>query len=279
MDRNKIEEKDRRLVKKIRTIVEQKEKRTTRKKVFWKAPGIWLALIGIGLILFGLTVFRQPATTAVPDAADQTSTVGIEDTTAGVEKKASDESAAPIMEADAKDEATIDETDAPADSTPGDEPVESEAVSSISPVESDAPEVDVTTANADRAATTGTTAEAAVTPPPSPSSALHISHLVACGGVRDKQFVSAKSTFSLAADPFVMVWMRVLSKTPPYTLTHVYFVNGKHYCDVSLDIPYPHMRTWSKVTINRDIHIGRWHVDVVAENGEKLDQIEFTVVP
>ena len=37
--------------------------------------------------------------------------------------------------------------------------------------------------------------------------------------------------------------------------------------------------SWSKVTIDRDIHIGKWHVDVVNENGEILDQTEFTVEP
>jgi hypothetical protein len=62
-------------------------------------------------------------------------------------------------------------------------------------------------------------------------------------------------------------------------LTHVYSLNGNHYCDVPLQIPYPHMRTWSKITIDRDVHIGQWRVEVIAENGENLDQIEFTVVP
>jgi hypothetical protein len=108
---------------------------------------------------------------------------------------------------------------------------------------------------------------------------IQISQLVTCGDVKNKQYVLEKSTFSVSADPVAMVWMRVLSETPPFILQHVYSLNGEHYCDVSLNIRYPHMRTWSKVTIDRDIHVGKWHVDVVNEKGEILDHVEFTVGP
>ena len=75
-----------------------------------------------------------------------------------------------------------------------------------------------------------------------------------------------------------MVWMKVLSKKPPFTLTHVYYLNGQKYCEVPLAIRYHRMRTWSSVSLRSPDHIGKWRVDVIAENGTTLDQIAFTVV-
>jgi hypothetical protein len=272
MQKNEIEEKDRQVVQKVRKIFENKEKKTFRKKVFWKAPGFWLPMLCIGLVVFGLTAFRQPSTTAVQPVADQTPKTVMADAPPLVTERA-DEAVERMALSDTKNAATPVELDAPAGSPSSEETVEPEAAPSPSPAEEIVPEKQ--TADSSAAAT----AESLPTEKPGLSSGVQISELVTCGGVRGKHFISPKSVFSLAKDPMAMVWMRVLSVAPPYTLTHVYSVNGKHYCDVPLEIPYPHMRTWSKVTIDRDIHIGQWRVDVVAENGEKLDQIEFTVVP
>jgi hypothetical protein len=276
MQKNEIEEKDRQVVQKVRKIVENKEKKTFRKKVFWKAPGFWLPMLCIGLVVFGLTAFRQPSTTAVQPVADQTPKTVMADAPPLVATERADEAVESTALADTKNDATPAELDAPADSPPSEETVEPEAAPSPSPAAAIVPEKQTADSSA---AATEATPESLPTEKPGLSSGIQITDLVTCGGVRGKQFISPKSVFSLATDPMAMVWMRVLSVAPPHTLTHVYFVNGKHYCDVPLEIPYPHMRTWSKVTIDRDIHIGQWRVDVVTESGEKLDQIEFTVVP
>jgi hypothetical protein len=275
MNRNEIEEKDRHLVKKIRTIVEQKERQTTPKRVFWKAPGIWLALLCIGLVVFGLTAFRQPSTTDVEEPAQQPPRVGAQDTVTPAAKEAR-ETVALTVSPKTEDASPLAEKVVPAEASSAGALVDPDRSMAPSPTESETPDAPIV---GSRPPATPPTVKPAPTEKPSVSSGIQISHLVTCGGVRDKQYIHGKAVFSLAADPMAIVWMRVLSKTPPFTLTHVYYLDGKHYCDVPLQIPYPHMRTWSKVSINRDIHIGQWHVDVVAQNGEILDQIEFTVVP
>lgn len=275
MQKNEIEEKDRRTVKKIRKILKQKEKQTSRQKVFWKAPGFWLPVLCIGLVVFGLTAFRQPSTTAVQPVADQTPKTVMADAPTLVTERA-DEAVEQTALADTKNDATAVSMDVPADSPSSEQTVAPEAAPSPPPAEAIVPEKPIADSSA---AATEATAESLPTEKPSLSPTVQITDLVTCGGVRGKQFISPKSVFSLATDPIAMVWMRVLSAAPPHTLTHVYSVNGKHYCDVPLEIPYPHMRTWSKITIDRDIYVGQWRVDVVTESGEKLDQIEFTVVP
>lgn len=274
MDRNEIEEKDLRLVKKIRTIVQQKEKSSTHKKTFWKMPGFWLPTVCVALIAMALVVYNQISPNAVQDGAAQPATV--KENIANTVEKRSDEKVAPIELADTKDVIAAADVDEKGNSAADNDGVESESASMAPSIESNAPQESAPDFSdvADQPTVASIPAEKRGV-----STDIFISHLVSCGGVRDKQFVSAKSTFSLAQDPIAMVWMRVLSKTPPLTLKHVYYLNGQHYCDVPLDIPYPHMRTWSKVSINLESHIGKWHVDVVSESGEKLDQIEFTVVP
>ncbi len=286
---NEIEEKDRRLVKKIRGIIEQKENQTVHKKAFWKSTGFWLPLLCIGLIGLGLTTFRQPTTTAVQDAPDTPPpTVATAEPTITAEKRTDEAAvppATPVVPADDEADTTVAPVAAPAAPQSGDLPVETdgetevEADASSGPLPAASEVPDAPIANDPDPAIASGVASAPTTETPDLSDDVRINGLVTCGGVRDKQYVSQKSTFSLASDPFVMVWMRVLSDNPPFTLTHVYSVNGKHYCDVPLEILYPHMRTWSRVTINRDIHIGAWHVDVVDDKGQTLDQIEFTVVP
>jgi hypothetical protein len=72
--------------------------------------------------------------------------------------------------------------------------------------------------------------------------------------------------------------MDVRSKKQPFTLSHVYYANGQRYCEVPLKVNYPRTRTWSNVVLNKPEHVGQWRVDVVTENGEILDQIDFSVV-
>jgi len=290
MNRNEIEEKDRQTVQKIRTIVENKEKRTSRKKAFWAAPGFWLLVLCIGGGAFGLIALMKPSTTDVPQVAEQSSTPEMAMPAAPVAEK-TDKTVEQTVLANAKNDTPTDDTEVPADSPPSGEKIapeaastpapaesaEPEEVSSSSPAESTAPAI--TIAGSSNTVATDAAKQSGLAAKPSVSPGIQITDLVTCGGVRDKQYVSAKSVFSLAADPIVMVWMRVLSDNPPLTLTHVYSINGKHYCDVPLQIPYPHMRTWSQVTIDRDIHIGQWRVEVVTDNGVILDQVEFTVVP
>ncbi len=109
-------------------------------------------------------------------------------------------------------------------------------------------------------------------------SKIRIEEIISCSSVNNKQYSRPKIKFSLAQDNTPMIWMKVISENPPFTLTHVYYFNGQKYYEVPLAIRYHRMRTWSSVTLRSPDHIGKWHVDVITDNGEKLDQIEFMVV-
>ncbi|WP_419661649.1 hypothetical protein Dvar_20840 [Desulfosarcina variabilis str. Montpellier] len=290
MENSEIDEKDLEVVKQLREIYKKKEMPPPPKKVFWKIPGVWMTILFCGGIVLGLVFFKQRPTTAVQDRPDQKQAVVVEHTNAPVE---SDE---PMVLVDAQKVPPAAGMDGSAGRASSDQTPETD-LDETDVVETE--RVDAETAKTDPAPTSSTAdftaseksvadrSDLATDPPVesgpaeagSSSDDIQIAQLVTCGGVQDKQYVSEKSRFSVAADPIAMVWMRVLTETPPFTLKHVYFLNGEHYCDVPLEIRYPHMRTWSRVTINLDSHIGQWRVDVVNENGETLDQIEFTVEP
>lgn len=112
-----------------------------------------------------------------------------------------------------------------------------------------------------------------------PAPPLAITQLVTCSNVTNRQHDRVKSVFSLKDKIKPVVWMTVITETPPRTLTHVYYINGEKYCEVPLTIRFPRTRTWSHVTIDKNKHLGPWLVDVVDENGAVLDQVKFEVVP
>lgn len=107
---------------------------------------------------------------------------------------------------------------------------------------------------------------------------IRIEEIISCSSVNNKQYSKPKAKFSLSQDATPKIWMKVMSENPPFTLTHVYYCNGRKYCDVPLAIRYHRMRTWSSVTLRSLEHIGKWRVEVIDDNGKKLDHIEFTVV-
>lgn len=109
-------------------------------------------------------------------------------------------------------------------------------------------------------------------------SGIRVEEIISCSSVENKQYRSPKMEFSLAQDAAPKIWMKVISENPPFTLTHVYYCNGRKYCEVPLAIRYHRMRTWSHVTLRLPEHIGKWRVEVIDESGAKLDQIEFVVV-
>ena len=297
MKKNTIEQKDLDVVKQLREIYRRKEIPTPQKKRSWKVPGVWLTVLCCGGIVLGMVVFKQRSTTAVQDMPALEQDVVVMHTTVPTE------SSAPMALVDAAKVTTETGIAIPEETASSDDVAKAETMraetAEVKTIEVETRPVEVEPINNETLPassagefmtsekTVADPSRPATDPPADPVSAeqrhlagiIQIGQLVTCSDVRDKQYVIEKSTFSVSADPVAMVWMRVLSETPPFTLKHVYSLNGEHYCDVSLNIRYPHMRTWSKVTIDQDIHIGTWHVDVVNENGEILDQIEFTVEP
>jgi hypothetical protein len=106
-----------------------------------------------------------------------------------------------------------------------------------------------------------------------------IAKILACQDVAERQHVLSQEEFSVKRDGKVYVWMNVLSEQVPHKLRHIYFINGRQYRTIPLSIKYPQMRTWSGISLNGSQDVGKWRVDVVSEQGQTLSHIEFKVVP
>lgn len=109
-------------------------------------------------------------------------------------------------------------------------------------------------------------------------SGIRIEKILSCSSVKNHQYSRPKIKFSITQDAAPKIWMKVISENPPFTLTHVYYCNGQKHCEVPLTIQHHRMRTWSTVTLRAPKHVGKWRVEVIDDNGAKLDQIEFNVV-
>lgn len=114
---------------------------------------------------------------------------------------------------------------------------------------------------------------------PALETGIRIAKIVTCQGVKNRRAVTRQNVFSLKEGAKPYVWMDVRSTKIPYQLRHVYYLNGRKYCAVPLEINYPRMRTWSNVTLRNRNEAGQWRVDVISRKGEILAQAQFTVVP
>ncbi len=99
---------------------------------------------------------------------------------------------------------------------------------------------------------------------------------VVCEGVHKHQPMNETDRFNLAKTRRAYVWMEVRSKEQPFVMQHVYYLNGRKYCEVSLKIRYPRMRTWSYVTLQKADQTGSWTVEVIHDN-RVLETVGFQV--
>jgi hypothetical protein len=123
--------------------------------------------------------------------------------------------------------------------------------------------------------------ESVMSPPPSsvesfPPHGTRIAQNLVCSEVKARRCVP-QYTFALNQQQNPHVWMEVYSDSVPYTLTHVYYHEGRKYVEVPLRIKYPRMRTWSYITLKDSDQVGSWHVEIVAEDGTVLGRAEFKV--
>lgn len=268
MDRKQIENRDQELVNKFRTVVNDKQEGKMRKKtrLKWVSAGV-LACCAI-LVL----VLLRPS--FPPHQATMTPAV-----------KTFDQGPADAAK-DAKMEKPMDiaKNEMP---RPGVKTVESPAVLPEKPLPETrkAPEVKQPVVAAKAApAKRQPEKQLAAAPPATRKPAEktgRIVRIISCTDVSNLNFVSPTDVFSMSKDKNPVIWMDVSSekKILPYTLKHVYFVNGRKYCTVPLKIRYPRMRTWSRITLRYGYQVGKWRVDVVDDKGTIIETKEFTVTP
>ncbi len=285
MDRKQIEEKDLRLTTRLREIIHDKERPPAEERQGRGRYGIWLTVLCAMAILAAVAFFRPPPATVTPSGVARTGGEPAEEMDAAVRKRPPEERPS---EASASADA---ETTPPA--APSSGPAASTLEKASLPVSRETGAGGRKATHAEAAAEapfpapitpepsqeTAPSIEAAVVAAPTSSPAVQIAEIFACSNVRNRRYVATRTVFSLKKSSKSFVWMNVLSEKPPFTLTHVYYRNGRRYCAVPLEIRHPRMRTWSSINLRSRKQCGEWRVAVMTKKGEVLDQVEFTVVP
>ena len=251
MERKEIENRQQELIKKFREIIDKKEKKSAAKPF----PFLLILLLTI-LIAGGLVILRpEPETLSPKDSHPSPQ-------------------ASPAPVPNELPASTVENRDVDTSDTAPD-PIQS----ARKPVEQQTAEQEPESVPVNPVIEQNVLAEPSgpdLQKEPLPG--VQIAEMVSCSSIKNKQYINPRNQFSLAQDAAVKVWMKVISENPSFTLTHVYFINGQKYCEVPLAIRYHRMRTWSSVNLASADHIGRWRVEVITENGVKLDQVEFAVV-
>lgn len=269
MNRKDIEEKDRLLLEKIRATVKHNEQKSYPSESLGKRIKPWLPAVFIALIAASLWMFRQQSATTVSSSPLPEVQNAAQADMAPAHDRAGGQPAA--VDVKTTPPATAGQ---PAPAAPQTAPTLQAAVT-LAPAP-DPPETIRQPAKPLQPITTAPP-EPVETDAPPPNA--RITAIASCHAVDQWQCVAPASTFSLQETPTPVVWMNVLSDRQPFTLTHAYYLNGRKYCDVPLEIRYPRMRTWSNVTLAHPYQTGQWRVEVIDADGEKLSQIEFTVTP
>ncbi len=258
MDRQAVESKDRDVVKKFRSVVEEKERVKKQKKSRLKLIAGLVIVCGAALSLF-FDQFTLKNPQPVP-----------EEKMAVVDSPHENDKAPALSSTGRAEETSIiaeaPEQQAPEDSGPALKNPQFEKNAG------DFQNTDMVMGDARKILSKSS-------PKKSLPDAVKIAKVVACRDVIDRRHVSPQEEFSVKRDGKVFVWMDVRSKQLPQKLRHIYFVNNRRYRTVSLPVQYPQMRTWSGVSLNGSRDVGKWRVDVVSEQGQTLSHIDFKVVP
>lgn len=99
---------------------------------------------------------------------------------------------------------------------------------------------------------------------------------VVCDGVRDRLHLDEKDTFDMTHTSRAYVWTEIRSRAQPFVIKHIYYLDGRKYCEVPLDITFPRMRTWSYITLSEADQVGAWTVEIIY-NDRILKTVGFQV--
>jgi hypothetical protein len=267
MDRQTIEDKDRDVVKKFRTVVEGKELQRKKHKGRLKLLAGMAAVCFLGLWLFAdfYSGWKPPAESGKAAETKNKITAGMN---AAIPLPETGRQVSPSAQSGASEKYRPDSSKkiSSNDLQP--------AVKSPQYLKNakDIQEADLVRPEDKKIAAKSSQKK-------SVSDGVQIAKILACREVEDKQCAMSQELFSVKKDGKVYVWMDVRSKAIPHTLKHIYFVNGRRYRSIRLAVKYPQMRTWSGIALNGYQDVGKWRVDVVSEQGQTLSHIEFSVVP
>jgi hypothetical protein len=264
MNKSSIEERDERLIKKFRNIIEEKEQLRAQFKQQVPHRRSWSLLAPAGFILAAGIIFMVYHTIPERALTDPSSTPEKVET-------ASPKNSMPMAQHPLPDVENPD--------LPNEKPVQvilSETVP-VLPAEEEPPHSEVVQTEIlqtwEKAAPVETLPEIVST------TDVTIEELVICRSIKNRQYISPENRFSMenGAKPVVWIWMNVLTDKPPQDLSHIYYLNGERFCRVILPVLYPRTRTWSKVRLNKPAHAGSWRVDVVNNSGQVIARTDFTV--
>ena len=251
MIKNEIENKDQELVKKFRVIMQNKKKKTPPNRF-----PVWLLFLFTAFLVSSIFFVKQQPETLSPKAS----------------KKSLKPSMAPIAHEQKPSNVNIAKSNPLTDDlknipSPGNNDSRNAMVIS--------PDPDVIKPVIEKKSSDTPLDQIVQREKPS---TIRIEEIISCTSVVNRQYKRPQHIFSLEEDATAKVWMNVVSQHPPFTLTHIYYINDKKYCEVPLAIRHQRMRTWSSITLRTTDHIGRWRVEVITDKGIKLGQTEFTVV-
>ena len=252
MIKNEIENKDQELVKKFRTIMQNKKKKPAPNRF-----PVWLIFLVTAFLVSSIFFVKQRPETLSPK----------------VSKKLLEPSLAPVPDEQKPSNVSIAQSKPLTDDlknmpSPGKRTEHRNTLITL-------PDTDVIKPVVEKKSSETPLVQAVHRDKPS---TINIEEIISCTSVVNRQYKSPQNNFSLGNDATAKVWMNVVSQHPPFTLTHVYYINDEKYCEVPLAIRHKRMRTWSSITLRSTDHLGKWRVEVVTDKGIKLGQTEFTVV-
>ncbi len=288
MDRKKIEDRDKTLLKNTRAILQQKEQIQT-KNMPRRLYGILLVAFLTCGFLFSMFSSKEPVPGTTMEKSSPAPNNDVNRTSQSVLTKTMDATykipdhrPIPPQEKhpqDLKTSSLIASADKNVSISPD---VETQTISDPMAVIQESAPADTTPPKA----VTHIAAKKTISSKPVESAeekehlpTFHIAEIVTCKRVEKRTCISPQKKFSLHDDPTPVVWMDVRSEVSPFILKHVYYFNGKKYCEVPLTIKYSRMRTWSNVTLKYPENVGQWRVEINTSENEKLAQVEFEVTP
>jgi hypothetical protein len=101
---------------------------------------------------------------------------------------------------------------------------------------------------------------------------LTVEKIVTATSVENREPVGDKTEFEAAVGK-VSCWTKVVAKTTPATIKHVWYLGDKKVFEQALELKNPTSRTWS----TKAVKAGKWKVEVTDEGGAVLSSVEFTV--